>query len=78
MRDVIFEGEKHKISTDGKAFFLYHRADDKWELRDKNSVDKGAYRDVMKSIREILSLDVPEEDKILKICGSGFFSVSNL
>lgn len=78
MRESIFEGERHKISTDGKAFFLYRKSDDKWELKDSNSVGKESYREALKCMREILSLDVSEEDKILRICESGLFRVSNL
>ena len=78
VRESIFEGERHKISTDGKAFFLYRRSEDKWELSDSNSVGKESYREALKGMKEILSLDVPEGDKILKICESGLFRVSNL
>lgn len=78
MKETLFEGKGHKITTDGKVFFLYHRSDDKWELRDKNSVGRDIYKEALKDIKKILSMDMPEEDKILKICESGFFSISNL
>ncbi len=79
MRETVFSGDAHKITTDGKAFFLYRKAsDEKWELRDRNSVDAGAYKEVLKDIRKILSADMKEDEKIIRICESGFFRVSNL
>jgi hypothetical protein len=78
MRETLFEGKVHKITTDGQVFFLYHRTDDEWELRDSNSVDRKTYKEVLRDLKKIFSMNMPEEDKILKICESGFFSVSNL
>ena len=79
MRETVFAGDLHKITTDGKAFFLYRRSSgDAWELRDTNSVGAGAYKEVLEDLKKILSADMKEEEKILRICESGFFRVSNL
>ncbi len=75
---LLYEGESHKITTDGKIFFLYRKSDSEWCLRDSKPVDRDAYEDVLGVIRSILSMDMPEEEKILKICESGFFRISNL
>jgi hypothetical protein len=76
--DVLFKGKTHRITTDGKAFFLYRKADSKWELRDRNSFSKDIYKEALKDVKALLLKNMPEEEKILKICASGFFSVSNL
>jgi hypothetical protein len=78
MNEVLFEGDKHKISTDGRVFFLYRRSDHSWELQEKNSVDRKSYKEVLAGMKKIFCLNMAEEDKILKICESGFFSLSNL
>jgi hypothetical protein len=78
MNEVLFEGDKHKISTDGKVFFLYRRSDHSWELQEKNSVDRKSYKEVLLDIKKLLCMKMSEEDKIFKICESGFFSLSNL
>ena len=77
--EVLFEGKKHKITTDGEAFFLYAKTEeDKWELRDKNSMDSEIYEEALEDIKKILSADMEEEEKILRICESGFFDICNL
>ena len=79
MTEILFEGEKHKITTDGRTFFLYIKlADRDWELRDKNSLTGGIYREALKDLKMIFSLSIAEEEKVLKICESGFFKISNL
>ena len=74
---VLFSGEKHRITTDGKAFFLYFRSidneDEEWELLDKNEMEGSIYNEALRSIKIILSMDLPEEEKMLKICETGFF-----
>jgi hypothetical protein len=78
MPDVIFAGKSHKITTDGKTFFLYVKSDSKWELKDSNSFGKGIYKEALNDIKALLKSSLAEEEKILKICESGFFSISNL
>ncbi len=79
MRETLFEGKTHKITADGRTFFLYVKpADRDWELRDKNSLKGDIYREAFRGLKMILSISMPEEKKILKICESGFFRIANL
>jgi hypothetical protein len=79
MKETLFEGKTHKITTDGRTFFLYVKpANRDWELRDKNSLKGDIYREAFRDLKMIFSLSMPEAEKILKICESGFFSPSNL
>jgi len=76
---TLFEGRKHKITTDGETFFLYIKSgENKWELRDKNSLEKDMYTEALEDIKRILAMDMDEDEKILKICETGFFNVANL
>ena len=76
---TLFKGKKHKITTDGETFFLYIKSEeDKWELRDKNSLERDMYKEALEDIKRILAADMEEDEKILKICETGFFDVANL
>ncbi len=76
---TLFDGKEHRITTDGKTFFLYRRsASDTWELCDKNSFDSTMYAEALGDVKRLLAANMPEEDKILKILESGFFSISSL
>lgn len=75
---VLFEGKKHKITTDGKAFFLYAADNGKWQLRDSNSLSGTLYGEALDGMKSLLSDSMSEEDKIMKLMQNGFFSVSNL
>ena len=79
MSDILFEGRKHKITTDGKTFFFYTKsAESKWKLRDSNSFDSGIYAEALKDMKKLLSMKIPEDEKVLKMLESGFFSISSL
>jgi hypothetical protein len=78
MEKTIFAGQRIKITTDGKTFFLYSRSESNWKLTEKNSPGKTMYSEALESMKEIFSADISEEEKILKILNSGFFSISNL
>jgi hypothetical protein len=79
MLKTLFEGKRHKITTDGRTFFLYTKAAQKeWELRDSNTFDSRTYAEALKDVKKLLKMGIPEEEKILKMLQSGFFSISNL
>jgi len=80
MISVIFRGKKHKISTDGKSFFLYVISESKellgkWCLLSENKVEKSMFEEVLEDIKSIVSMDMPEDEKIFRICESGFFKI---
>ncbi len=79
MLKTLFEGKTHKITTDGRTFFLYTKSvKNKWEMRDSNSFNSAMYAEALRDVKTLLAMNIPEEDKLLKILESGFFSISNL
>ena len=79
MLETLFEGKMHKITTDGRTFFLYSKTvQSRWELRDSNSFDSKMYAEALKDVKKLLKMNIDEEEKILQFLQSGFFSVSNL
>lgn len=76
---TIFEGQEHKITTDGKAFFIYTKIRGKeWELRDTNAIGTTLYPEALQDLKMLLAANMPEEEKIIKLLQSGFFDISNL
>ncbi|MCD6590806.1 MAG: hypothetical protein J7K72_02435 [Candidatus Aenigmarchaeota archaeon] len=73
--EVIFEGEKHKITTDGEKFYLYTKLADAWSLISQKSVEKEFFTEVIKSLKELISADVDEEEKIARLSETGFFQI---
>ncbi|MCK5022610.1 MAG: hypothetical protein KAS04_00410 [Candidatus Aenigmarchaeota archaeon] len=75
MKEVIFEGEKHKITADGKdTFFLYVKViSDGWELKDKNIFGIDMYQEALNSLKDMLMMEMSEEELITKLSENGFF-----
>ena len=79
MIKVIFEGQEHKITTDGRSFFIYTKIRDKeWELRDTNAIGSTLYAEALQDLKTLLSANMPEEEKVIKLLQNGFFNISNL
>lgn len=81
MFSVLFEGEKHKITTDGRNFFLYlksikNQTKEVWELLSQNTFEGEMYEEALRDVKKVLSAGIPEDEKILKICESGFFKIA--
>jgi len=77
MFSVLFEGKKHKITTDGKTFFLYLKSikndtKEAWDPLSQNTFEEEMYKEALRGIEKILSADISEDEKILEICESGF------
>jgi hypothetical protein len=79
MIKTLFEGQEHKITTDGKAFFIYTKISGReWELRDTNCMNSSLYEEALKDLQELFGMKMPEEEKIIRLLQTGFFNVSNL
>ena len=81
MSSILFKGEKHKITTDGRTFFLYLRSiknssKDIWNLLSQNTFEGEMYEEALRDMKKILSAGIQEDEKILKICESGFFKIA--
>ena len=79
MSEILFQGERYRITTDGKSmFFLYMKSDSEWKLEDKNSFEKGIFEEALNGIRDLLTVEMTEEEMISKLSENGFFRISNL
>ena len=79
MSEVLFQGERHRITTDGKTtFFLYVRSNNEWKLEDKNSFEEGIFEEALIDIKDMMMIEMTEEDMISKLSETGFFRLSNL
>ena len=60
MSSILFEGEKHKITTDGKTFFLYLRSiknhtKEIWGLLSQNTVEGEIYDEAGRGVQIIIT-----------------------